>query len=354
MILKKFFIQNKILRNRIAISPMCQYSANKDGSPSCWHYNHLRKLIDVGAGMLVLESTAVSRDARITNKDLTLSSINNMNKFKDLLSKLKKKNSTLILIQLSHAGRKGSSYVPWDKKNTPLINGKKWQTYSASQIRKDKGWPTPKSLNISQISKIKRNFIKSVNLAVASGFDGVELHMAHGYLLHQFLSPISNKREDEYGGNLENRCRLPLEIAKDVRRVLPSNKLLGARITGLDHLKNGISLKDSIYLANKLKKLNFDYICVSSGGIKTKTKMNFRKGFRLNIASKIKSSVKIAVRTSGNLEDLDYAEKALKSKKIDFIAIGRGFIKDPMLIYKYSKKKNMSKKYVSKQYARCI
>lgn len=354
MILNKFNLKKKILRNRISISPMCQYSSLKNGSPSDWHYYHLKKLMNVGAGMLVLESTAVSKNGRITDRDLTLSTKKNMVNFKKLVNFIKKNSPTSVVIQLSHAGRKGSSWIPWVKANSPLKNSKKWQTFSASKIKKDKSWPIPRSLELNQIKKIKEKFVNSVKFAFKAGFDGIELHMAHGYLLHQFLSPISNKRNDIYGGNLENRCRLPLEIGEEITKILPKNKILGARITGLDHIKNGINLKESIYLARKLKKLKFDYVCISSGGIKTKTNMKFKSGFRVNIAKKIKDKVGILVRSSGGLSDLNYANKILKKKKLDFIAIGREFIKNPMVIYQYIKKNNLNEEYIPKQYKRCF
>lgn len=202
MIFSKTKIGKFTLRNRVVVSPMCQYSA-KDGSPTKWHYTHLLKLLTSGASMLMLESTAVNKNGKITHSDLCLSSQTQKKNFKRLITFLKSyENKTPICLQISHAGRKGSSHIPWIKPNTPLSKSNSWTTVSASSIKKDKKWPVPKSLSKKEIKRTISDFEKTSKLALRSGFDGLEIHMAHGYLLHQFLSPISNKRTDEYGGTI--------------------------------------------------------------------------------------------------------------------------------------------------------
>jgi len=354
MILNKIKLGNYTLKNRLVVSPMCQYSG-KNGSPTKWHYSHLLKLLQSGASMLTLESTAINKNGKITHADLCLSNNKQKKDFKNLISFLKSFDKNIpICLQVSHSGRKGSSHIPWIKSNTPLNKKqKKWKTFSASSIRKDKNWPLPVSLSQKEIKKIIKDFVKTAKLANEAGFDGIEIHMAHGYLLHQFLSPISNKRNDEYGGSLKKRCNLALQVASKIRKVWPRKKILGARITGLDHLPGGININESIFLAKNLSSIGINYICVSSGGILTKTKLKFFEGFRINIASKIKKKINIPVRTSGNLENLNFADKAIKQKKIDLIAIGRNFIKDPSFIYNFSKKRNY-KKIIAKPYLRCI
>ena len=355
MILNPYKIKNKILRNRVAVSPMCQYSSNSDGTPSNWHYKHLGNLINSGAGMLVVESTSISKEGKITLRDLALYNKNQMKKFKDLVSFLKKNNQTKLIVQLSHSGRKGSSNIPWVKKNSPLKNHLKWQTFSSSNIKKDDGWPIPKSLNKKQIKKIVNQFRNSSIFAMDAGFDGIEIHMAHGYLLHQFLSTVSNKRNDEYGGSLENRLRLILEVCRSLRKIIPKNKFLGARITAVDHLKNGINLSESLKLAKELEKLDFDYLCVSSGGIKTKTNMKFKKGFRIKFTKFFKNKVKIPLRTTCELGDLNFSNNQIKNNKIDFVAIGREFLSNPNLIFNFAKKnKKLYNDYIFNQYKRCI
>ena len=282
---------NKIkLKNRIVISPMCQYSS-RNGSPSKWHYQHLEHLSSTGASMVLLESTAVDKQGKISDSDLCLYNNTHEKNLKKLIKFLRSKNNIKYGIQISHSGRKGSSYEPWIKHNSPLPKKRSWKTLSASAISRDKGWPRPRVMTKSQIKKMIQKFKNTTIRAHRANFDCLEIHMAHGYLLHQFFSPISNKRTDEYGGSFINRSRLLDEIANEVRKVWPQNKILGARITGTDHLKGGSSIKDAIALSKKLKKIGFDYVSVSSGGILPFTKMKQKESFRINMAEKIKKLI---------------------------------------------------------------
>ena len=337
MIFEKFKIKNLKFRNKIFISPMCQYSS-KDGCPSDWHYRHLGNLMLSGAGGLVVESTAVNMNGRISPADLCIEKKFQKDSFHKLIKYLKKINDMPILLQISHSGRKGSSQVPWIKSNTPLKRNS-WTTFSSSNLRKDINWPKPKSLSNLQIKKLIKDFKKATINSLQSGFDGIEIHMAHGYLLHQFLSPVSNIRKDEYGGNQNNRMRFPLEIIKEIKKIVPKNFILGARITATDHLKNGLKINDSIILAKKLENLGVDYICVSSGGILTKTNLKFYNGFRVKYANTIKQNVKIPVRCSGMLSNLNYANKLIMNRKIDCIAIARAFLGNPFWLRKTNKVK---------------
>lgn len=343
MIFNKLKINKTILNNRIVISPMCQYSAN-NGSPSLWHYKHLSSLSASGAAMIILESTAVEKNGRISINDLCLYNQNHKKNLKKLINFIKKKFNIKLGIQISHAGRKGSSNIPWIKHNEPLKKNKSWKTFAPSPIKRDKNWPTPHEMSKRDIDFVINKFKNSAKLANNAGFDCLEIHMAHGYLLHEFFSPISNKRKDDYGGNLENRSRLLLQIASAIRSVWPQKKILGARITGSDHLKNGINEEDAIYLSKKLKKLGIDYISISSGGILKKTNMKLGEAFRSKMTKKIKKSVKIFSTTSGEITNFNVAEKLIASNTLDFITIARGIVRNPHWIFhlaKYQKKKNI-------------
>lgn len=352
MIFKKLKLNKKILLNRISISSMCQYSAN-NGSPSNWHYKHLSSLMSSGAGSLMLESTAVSKIGKITHKDLAIYSKKQSNDIKKLLIYLRKLNNKMpIGIQISHSGRKGSANLPWIKKGKSLLKkNNSWITVAPSPIRRSLGWPTPKEMNIDDIKKLIKDFKKAASAAKYAGFDVLEIHMAHGYLLHEFMSPISNIRKDQYGGNLYNRCRLLIEISKVVRKIWPKNKILGARITGSDHLPKGINIRDSIYLVKNLEKIGFDYVCVSSGGILPKTNLKFKMGFRAKISKKIKKKTRLKVSTTGMLGNLKLIEKGINNKNFDFVSIGRPFLKNPRWIFELVNKTKY-KNFLPNQYLR--
>lgn len=351
-VLKEFKINKVKLNNRICIAPMCQYSAI-NGNPSKWHYSHLGKLMKLGAGLMLIESTAVSKNGRISINDLTLENKKNFTEFKKLIGFLRKISSTKIGIQLSHSGRKGSSMIPWIKSNFPLKK-KGWQTLAPSRIKRDKNWPFPKEMTKKDIKTVRDNFISAANYSKKIGFDCLEIHMAHGYLLHQFFSPISNFRKDEFGGNLKKRCKLLTKIASDVRNVWPKNKILGARINGYDWLdKKGSTVNDSVYLSKQLKKIGFDYVCVTSGGIIPKTKIKFKKGYQVFLAKKNKINSKIIVKTTGMIEDIKHAEQIIKNNSADLVSFGRKFINSPNWLIKALIKKNKVIK-IPNQYKRCF
>ena len=352
MIFKNLKINNVTLKNRIVVSPMCQYSS-KNGCPSKWHYKHLESLSSTGASMVLLESTAVEKKGKISESDMCLYNANHEKKFKKLIKFLKSKNNIKYGIQISHSGRKGSSYEPWLKHNHPLPKKRSWQTLSASDIPRDKGWPKPTKMKKFQIKNLIQKFKSAAVRANRINFDCLEIHMAHGYLLHQFFSPISNKRKDEYGGNFVNRMRLLKEVAEEVRKVWPHHKILGARITGTDHVKNGLLIEDAILLSKELKKVGFDYVSISSGGILPYTKMNQYEAFRVKMANKIKNESKMITTTSGMITNHNVAENIIKNKKIDFITIARIIIKNPRWILQLAKK-NKIKNYIPNQYKRII
>tara|TARA_B100000767_G_C19757789_1_gene533798 strand:+ start:407 stop:1465 length:1059 start_codon:yes stop_codon:yes gene_type:complete len=352
MIFKKLKINNTVLKNRIVVSPMCQYSS-ENGSPSKWHYQHLNSLSSTGASMVILESTAVDKIGRISRSDMCLYNNTHEKKLKNLIKFLKKENDIKYGIQISHSGRKGSSYEPLIKYNTPLPKNKSWRTLAPSSLSRAKKWPQPMEMTKKQIKDLIKKFKNTSLRAKRIGFDCLEIHMAHGYLLHQFFSPISNKRNDKYGGSLKNRSRLLLEIAQELRKIWPKNKILGARITGTDHLKGGLSVKDANSLAKNLKKVGLDYISVSSGGIIPFTKMKQKEAFRLNIANEIKKNSMLITTMSGMITKHNIADDIVKKKKIDFITIARILIKNPRWIYQLAKKKNV-KNLIPNQYSRLI
>tara|TARA_B100001029_G_C15031493_1_gene437274 strand:+ start:305 stop:1360 length:1056 start_codon:yes stop_codon:yes gene_type:complete len=345
---KLYFNKRISLPNRISVSPMCQYKA-LNGSPGEWHYHHLRNLIETGAGSLTVESTAVSKVGKITHSDLCLYNHYHYLEHKKLIRYLKRIRNIPIIIQLSHSGRKGSTEIPWKKKNKTL-NKKKWQTLAPSSISRAKGWPRPKEMNLKKINEVIKQFENSAKLAFKAGYDGVEIHMAHGYLIHQFCSPISNLRNDQYGLK-KKKYKFPIDIIKKIKKIKPKFKIIGARITGTDHLKKGIKLPDAKYLINLLKKEGLNYVCVSSGGIIPITNLKASIGFRFKMASEIKRDCKIITRVSGMINDYKTIHKFLKDSNVDFIAIGRKLIEDKFFLLN---EKKLNVNYQLPQYKYCL
>lgn len=353
MIFDPLVINNVELRNRVVVAPMCQYSA-KEGSPTYWHYHHLLNLALAGAGLLMVESTAVNAKGRITHSDLGLYNEKQKTSLGKLVKYIKTNSNTPLCIQLSHSGRKGSSQLPWIGYRKALnLNDGSWETVAPSPIKYVEEWPAPKELDIRGMNKILGDFVRSARNADEIGFDGAELHMAHGYLLHQFLSPVSNKRTDEFGGNLINRCRFPIEIAERVRRVWPRRKILGARVTGSDWLEGGITIEDCIYLARKLENLGFDYVCVSSGGIVPETNIIFKPGYQVELAATIKKETDLIARTAGLITNVEQASAVVENGLADLVAIGRVFIRDPNWLLKSYSDRGV-KSVIPKQYSRCF
>lgn len=321
------------MNNRFVVSPMCQYSAI-NGCFSKWHYQHLKKLIQTNAGSLVIESTAISKIGRITKKDLCLFDNNHYRSHKRMLKYLKKIKNIPIILQLSHAGRKGSAESPLVKKNTLLSKKKGWTTWGPSKIKRSEKWSLPKEMSLKDIKTTINNFKTSAKLAFNAGYDGVEIHMAHGYLIHQFCSPISNLRLDKYGLKKKN-YKFPIEILKSIKKITPKNKIIGARVTGDDHLVNGIKPTDCLTLVKKLRSKGLHYVCISSGGIIPITKLNNKKiAFRLKLARFIKKNVDITVRTSGHLNSKKIIKEIIDKQYIDLIAIGREFLRNKNFLKK--------------------
>ncbi len=353
MLFKSLRINNVILKNRVAIGPMCQYSS-ENGKLSSWHYSHLQKLSQLGSGLLILESIFPSQDSKISKKDLVLSNDSEKEEFKKLIKHIRKFSDVPLGFQVSHAGRKGSSHIPWFKFNSPLKkNEGSWQTCAPTSIKRDRFWPNPKELSSYGIGVIKKKMIKSSMLANQSGFDLLELHAAHGYLLHQFFSPITNKRTDQYGGSLIKRCRLILEISEEIRKLWPKNKVLGARVTADDCLKNGIIMDDCIYLINELKNIGFDYVTPCSGGIIPLTNKKIKPIYQVKYCAQIKKKIDIKVYANGMIRGEKEINNIISNNYADFVAVCKPFINDPYWFYKIAKKKKIDLK-IAEQYLRCF
>lgn len=316
------------LPNRIIIAPMCQYSAI-DGKATEWHTIHLGQLALSGAGLLILEATAVEPKGRISPSDLGLWNDETEQALATTIQAVKKYSSMPLGIQLAHAGRKASMPSPWQPGPAVTPENGGWQPVAPSAIAFDKHSANPEALTTEKIESIIASFAHSAKRADKLGFDVIEVHAAHGYLLHEFLSPISNHREDMYGGSLENRMRLTLEVFSAVRKVFPANKAVGVRISASDWVENGWDLEQSIVLAHKLKELGCDYIHVSSGGLSAQQHIPVSPNYQVPFARRIKEEVGMPTIAVGLITEPEQAEAIVATGEADMIALARGILYNP-------------------------
>jgi 2,4-dienoyl-CoA reductase-like NADH-dependent reductase (Old Yellow Enzyme family) len=314
--------------NRIVVAPMCQYSAD-DGCANDWHLIHLGMLANSGAGLVMLEATHVQRHGRITHGCLGLYSDNNEAALGRALNAARRAGSTKWGVQLAHAGRKGSAQRPWEGGGALQPDADPWQTMGPSALPHGDTWHTPREMTEADMEGVREAFVASAKRALRLGFDVIELHMAHGYLMHQFMSPVSNKRTDQYGGSLENRLRFPLSVAKAVRAVVPKEVVLGARITGSDWRPDGLSAEDGVAIARALKAEGLVYVCVSSGGITADTRNPTTAGYNVPLAEGIKKGTGIDTRAVGLITEPAQAEEIVAKGQADQVALARGFLDDP-------------------------
>jgi 2,4-dienoyl-CoA reductase-like NADH-dependent reductase (Old Yellow Enzyme family) len=318
-----------VLPNRIAVSPMCQYSAD-DGCMTDWHLIHLGQLAYSGAGLLVVEATGVTREGRITHGCTGLYTDDNEAAMARVIQACRRLSQNPIGVQLAHAGRKASVHVTW-KGGKPLGPGESpWQSVAPSPIPFGEDWHVPHEMQVAEIRKLVENFVASALRAKRIGFDAVELHSAHGYLLHQFLSPLSNQRKDEYG---KNRMKAPLEVAAAVREVWPKERALGARISGSDWMDGGLGPDDAVAYAKELKRIGYDYVCVSSGALSPLARMKVEPNYQVGFASQVRQNVPIAVRAVGMIADPEQAEEIVASGKADMVAMARAFLDNPRWVW---------------------
>jgi 2,4-dienoyl-CoA reductase-like NADH-dependent reductase (Old Yellow Enzyme family) len=322
------------LPNRVVIAPMCQYSA-QDGSATDWHLQHLMNLALSRAGLVVVEATAVERLGRITHGCLGLYSDENEAALKRALDAARRVADprTRFGIQLAHAGRKGSCQRPWEG-GRPLGSGEDpWQTVAPSAVSFAEGGPPPVALDAAGLARISAAFCQAAERAVRLGFEMIELHAAHGYLMHEFLSPLSNKRSDGYGGSSEGRMRFPLEVARALRATVPRTIALGARITGTDWADGGLGVEDAIAFATALKNAGFDYVCVSGGGAVPQVKIPIGPGYQVPLAAKVRAETKLVTRAVGLIIDAQQAEDIISSQHADLVALARAILDDPRWVW---------------------
>ena len=331
-------IKSKVFRNRIVLSPMCQYKA-VDGLVSDWHFQHYSRFAFSGLGAAFIEATGVSPEGRIGHGCTGIWSDEHIQGLSKIVKVFKEYNC-ISGIQLAHAGRKASFLRPWDGAS-PITKDDTdepaWQTIGPSAIPINDSSPIPKEMTIEDIEKVKSDFKKAALRADKAGFEIIEIHGAHGYLLHSFFSPISNKRNDKYGGSFENRTRLALETVAEIKSVWPENKPIFFRISSVDAPGEGATIEDNVKFAKALKLAGVDVIDCSSGGITGSPILNKSKiipGFQVPYSEKIKNEAGIISMAVGAIINPDQANDIILNKRADFVALGRELLADTQWVYK--------------------
>lgn len=323
-------IRNLELDNRIVIAPMCQYSA-EEGCMNDWHTLHLGQLALSGAGLLTIEAAAVSPEGRITYADVGLYDDKTEEAMGRVLNTLRKWSDIPVGIQLAHAGRKASTHKPWDHRGQQIPPDQQggWQTLAPSAVPYNEGYVPPTALDSEGLAEIRNQFAEASKRAARLNIDLIQIHAAHGYLLHQFLSPLSNQRTDNYGGSLENRARFPLEIVDAVREAFPAERAISVRISGTDWVEGGFNLEEAVEFSRMLEARGVDVIHVSSGGLHPDQKIEVYPGYQVPLARAVKAAVNIPVVAVGLITEPEHAESIVASGDADFIAIARGALYNP-------------------------
>ena len=320
-------IREITLKNRLVVSPMCQYSS-VDGFANDWHLVHLGSRAVGGASLVFTEATAVSPEGRISPDDLGIWKDEHVDYLQKITTFIKE-NGSVAGIQLAHAGRKASHLSPWKGRRAVRENEGGWQTFSASAVPFREGDPIPKEMTKADIDQLKNDFTTATLRALRAGFDVFEIHAAHGYLFNEFLSPLSNFRKDEYGGSFENRIRLLLEVAKDVRAIISDRLPLFVRISATDWVAGGWNENDSIALAKILKENKVDVIDCSTGGNSPEQKIPVAPLYQVPFSSIIKKNAEIATAAVGMITTAAEAEAILSENKADLVIMARQLLREP-------------------------
>jgi NADPH2 dehydrogenase len=316
------------LANRIMVAPMCQYSA-ENGEANDWHFTHINTLALSGAAMFCIEATHVEAIGRITPGCLGLWNDATEAALKPILASVRKHSKIAMAMQLAHAGRKGSSHRPWEGGQLIPVSEGGWQTVGPSAVPHKEGEAAPLALDTAGLARIRDAFVSAARRADRLGIDALELHGAHGYLLHQFLSPIANKRTDQYGGSLQNRMRYPLEVFDAIRAVFPASKPIGVKVSASDWVGGGWDLAQTIEFVKELKKRGVDWIDASSGGVSPLQKIPLSPGYQVPFAQGIREATSVTTMAVGLITEATQAEEIVASGKADMVTLARGMLYDP-------------------------
>jgi NADPH2 dehydrogenase len=316
------------LANRIMVAPMCQYSS-QHGEANDWHFTHINSLALSGAAMFCIEATAVEAIGRITPGCLGLWNDATEAALKPILASVRRHSKAAVAMQLAHAGRKASSHVPWDGGQQIPVSQGGWQAEAPSALPHKEGEAPPRALDAAGLQRVRDAFVATARRAERLGIDALELHCAHGYLLHQFLSQIANRRDDAYGGTLENRMRYPLEVFDAVRAAFPADRPVGVKVSATDWVEGGWDLEQTIAFARELKSRGVDWVDVSSGGVSPLQKIPLGPGYQVPFAESIEQATGVTTMAVGLITEARQAEEIVASGKADMVALARGMLYDP-------------------------
>ena len=316
------------LANRIVIAPMCQYSA-EDGLANDWHMIHLGSLALSGAGLLMTEAAAVSPEGRITPQDIGIWSDECQAALGKVVDAIRRYSPIKLAIQLAHAGRKASSAKPWMGGALLDTEHGGWQREAPSAVPHQDTELPPHAMDAADLARIRTAFVDATRRSAILGFDTVELHAAHGYLMHQFLSPLSNQRTDQYGGSLQNRMRYPLEVFDAMRAAWPAERPLGVRVSATDWVEGGWNLDECVVFAQALRERGCDFIHVSSGGVSPQQSIPAGPGYQLPHAERIKRETGMTTMAVGLITEPAQAEAVIAEGQADFVALARAMLYDP-------------------------
>ena len=320
------------IANRICVAPMCQYSA-ENGVPNDWHLVHLGRFGMAGPGLIFTEATGVEPDGRITPACTGMYDDATEEAWARIVAFIKSVGNSTVGMQLGHSGRKGNTVAPWY--GGGMVDGAGgWEPQAPSAVAYLDGWPEPRAMHDADFERTTTAFADAARRADRAGFDTVQVHAAHGYLLHQFLSPVTNRRDDLYGGSLENRMRFPLEVFRAVRDAFPAEKPVMLRLSASDWIEGGWNIDEAVDFCRALKDAGCDMVDISSGGLDQSQKIETGPGYQLGFAQRIRAETGIATMTVGQVTDPVQAETILRTGQADMVALARGMLWDPNWVWK--------------------
>jgi len=347
-----FKLRELTLPNRIVVSPMCQYFSD-NGNANDWHLMHLGQFCMGAAGLVITEATHVSPEGRISPRCLGLYDDANEAALKRVVDFCRKHGVAKLGIQLAHAGRKGSTHPPAAGGKPLTAQEGAWTTLAPSALPFAEGWHTPKALDADGLLRVKQQFVDAARRAARLGFDLAELHIGHGYLLHEFLSPLSNQRTDAYGGSTTNRIRFPLEVFEAVREVWPKDLPCGVRVSATDWVDGGWTPEETVVFARELQARGCDFLDVTTGQVDPRQKIPFAPGYNVPFAEQVKTATGMPVMAVGMISSARLANEIVESGKADLIAIARGMMDDPRWAWHAARELGAEPPPYAPQYNRC-